>query len=148
MTFANRLKDLRKERGLTQAELSEKLGVSKGAVAQWEGGKRKPSYKTLDAMSELFGKKIEYILGTTDDNSDVKKFSIQGTADVEDLRDNSSYATLIGYMQLDEYGKRAVESIINIETERCKKQNTLIPEDKLHLVIQLKNISFPQVMST
>ena len=41
--FPERLKQLRKEKGLTQVTLAETLGVSKGTVAMWETGKRMPS---------------------------------------------------------------------------------------------------------
>ena len=42
--FPERLKDLRKEKGMTQIELATALGVSSGTVAMWETGKRKPSF--------------------------------------------------------------------------------------------------------
>ena len=43
--FPERLKDLRKEKGMTQIELATALGVSSGTVAMWETGKRKPSFE-------------------------------------------------------------------------------------------------------
>ena len=36
------IKKLRKEKGMTQAEFSEKLGVARGTVAMWETGKSNP----------------------------------------------------------------------------------------------------------
>ena len=46
--FPERLKDLRKEKGMTQIELATALGVSSGTVAMWETGKRKPSFEMFD----------------------------------------------------------------------------------------------------
>ena len=45
--FAERLKQLRKEKGMTQIGLAEELGVSKGTVAMWETGRRRPQFETL-----------------------------------------------------------------------------------------------------
>lgn len=50
MTLSERLKQLRKERHMTQADLANTLGVAKGTVAMWEMGKRNPSFDTLEAV--------------------------------------------------------------------------------------------------
>ena len=42
--FAERLKEIRNGAGMTQVQLAEALGVSKGTVAMWEIGKREPNY--------------------------------------------------------------------------------------------------------
>lgn len=42
MGIENELKDLRKKYGLTQKELSEKLGIPQRTIENWEGGQRKP----------------------------------------------------------------------------------------------------------
>ena len=44
-TFADRLKVLRQERELTQAELADKLNIGRSALAMYESGKRIPKYK-------------------------------------------------------------------------------------------------------
>ena len=67
--FAERLKSLRAEKGLTQVELAEMLNVSKGTVGMWETGKRMPSFETVDEMTTIFDKRMDYILGYTDDGS-------------------------------------------------------------------------------
>ena len=48
--FADRLKTLRAEKGITQVQLAEILGVTKGTVAMWETGKREPNFETLEAF--------------------------------------------------------------------------------------------------
>ena len=62
--FAERLKVLRAEKGLTQVELADMLGVSKGTVGMWETGKRMPGFETLDEMTRIFDRRMDYILGT------------------------------------------------------------------------------------
>lgn len=67
----NRIKELRKEKGLTQVELAKALNVSKGAIAMWETGKRTPTFEYLRPMSMLFNRDPDYILCYTDDASPV-----------------------------------------------------------------------------
>ena len=61
--FAVRLKVLRVEEGLTQVELADMLGVSKVTVGMWETGKRMPGFETLDEMTRIFERRMDYILG-------------------------------------------------------------------------------------
>lgn len=58
-----RLARLRTERRMTQNELASALGVTPGAVANWECGIRTPRPQTLRRMAALFGVTIDYILG-------------------------------------------------------------------------------------
>ena len=48
--FAKRLRELRKERQLTQEELSARLELTKQAVSQWERGVREPGFETLEMI--------------------------------------------------------------------------------------------------
>ncbi len=53
--LATALKDLRYTAGLTQEELAEKLGCTKGAIANYESGTREPSKAMYTRLSEEFG---------------------------------------------------------------------------------------------
>ncbi len=57
----NTLRDLRAERGWTQAELSEELGVSRQTVNAIETGKYDPSLPLAFRIAALFGHPIEAI---------------------------------------------------------------------------------------
>ncbi|HQA68968.1 MAG TPA: helix-turn-helix transcriptional regulator [Aggregatilineales bacterium] len=57
----NRLKLLRTERGLTQAELAERLGVSRQTVHAIESEKYDPSLPLAFKIARLFGRRIEEI---------------------------------------------------------------------------------------
>ena len=67
--LAERLKQLRSEKGMTQVQLAQMLGVSKGTVAMWETSKRKPSFEILSKLSDIFDRRMDYILGYSDDAS-------------------------------------------------------------------------------
>lgn len=54
MILRQKLKYLRKQRGMSQLELAEKLKVSRQAVSGWEAGSSKPSTENLQCMSKLY----------------------------------------------------------------------------------------------
>ena len=53
--FGLRLKELRELAGLTQPQLAEKAGMSKGGVADLEQGRREPSWATVLTLAEALG---------------------------------------------------------------------------------------------
>lgn len=56
------IKRIRKERGITQQELAWQLGVTQGAVSQWELGNSKPELDTLVNMARFFGCKVDDLI--------------------------------------------------------------------------------------
>ncbi len=61
--FSERLGALRRQRGLTQAELAARLGISKSAVSMYERGNREPELDLLEKMADLFGVGVSALLG-------------------------------------------------------------------------------------
>lgn len=120
----DRIKQLRKQKGLTQKEMAEAVGVGVSTVAMWESGKRTPSFKLLNDLSDLFDTSIDYILGTSDDDRSPKL----NDAQVEQLGTWEIQSELIDilrqYLQLDEYGKMNIRSLLNRELVRCQEQGT------------------------
>ena len=49
-----RIKEIRKMRGLTQTEFAKQIGTTPSAISQIENGKRNPSYETLTKIIETF----------------------------------------------------------------------------------------------
>lgn len=62
----NRLISLRKEKGLSQYEIADKLGFSRGKLANYEQGTRQPDYDTLTKIAEYYDVSVDYLLGRTD----------------------------------------------------------------------------------
>ena len=64
------LKELRKEKNLTQEELSEKLGVSRRSVSRWETGNTLPDLDLLIELSDFYDVDLRDMLtGKTEDAS-------------------------------------------------------------------------------
>ena len=61
-TLNERIKQLRKERGLTQSQLADLLCVTDKAVSKWEVGESNPDISLLSRLSEIFGVTIDYLL--------------------------------------------------------------------------------------
>lgn len=62
MIFSEKLQLIRKNKGLTQEELAEKLSVSRQAVAKWESGQVYPEITNLIQISNLFNVTVDYLV--------------------------------------------------------------------------------------
>ena len=62
----NNLLLLRKEKGLTQKDVADHLGISRQAYANYECGNREPDIGTLKMLSEYFGVSIDFILSNSE----------------------------------------------------------------------------------
>lgn len=62
MTFAEKLKELRKQKGISQEQLAEKIYVSRQAITKWESGNGLPDIENLIAISSLFNESLDSLL--------------------------------------------------------------------------------------
>lgn len=63
VNFGNNLKTLRLREGMTQANLAQKLGITKSVISAYETGLRLPSYDILIHIAKLFKVSTDYLLG-------------------------------------------------------------------------------------
>lgn len=63
MKFKTNLQRLREERGLSQRELGEAIGVSTGTIGNYEIGYREPNFETLEKIADFFNVPIGTLLG-------------------------------------------------------------------------------------
>ena len=66
MRFGDTLRDLRQQRGMTQKELGNTLGVSAQMIAQYENGKRKPKLGTLQQIAASLNVPTDYFINRYD----------------------------------------------------------------------------------
>ena len=62
MEFSEKLQYLRKQKGLTQEQLAEKVYVSRTAVSKWESGRGYPNLETLKAIAKFFNISLDDLL--------------------------------------------------------------------------------------
>ena len=122
--FPERLKQLRKEKGMTQIDLAKALDISGGTVAMWETGKRKPSFEMFDKLTTLFDRRLDYILGSSDDDSSLIK---ENESDMlGDWVVQEEYEDVIRkYSILDDDGQRRISETLRTEFSRCVEQGSL-----------------------
>lgn len=107
--FAKRLKTLRTATGLTQGQLAERLGVSRGSISFYENCDRVPDILFLNTVSEFFGIDPDYMLGYTQ-NLDPRNGDIG-------LRLNFSDQAINFFEENEEAGK-LLSSILEGESDR------------------------------
>ena len=61
-----RLKELRLENDMTQADLGTRVGVIKQTVSSWENDTSTPNYEIVCKLADLFGVSTDYLLGRTE----------------------------------------------------------------------------------
>lgn len=109
MSLNDRIKQARLNAGLTQEQLGEKIGVAKTTVAGYEKN-REPDSATLGALMDALRVDANFLF------QDEMKELESDDFTVPEIKHIKKYRTL------DEYGKAAVDSILDIEHKRCAEQ--------------------------
>ena len=61
--ISSKLRSLRIEKNLKQAQVAEKVGVNKSAISAYENDLRQPSYDVLVKLAKLYKVSVDYLLG-------------------------------------------------------------------------------------
>lgn len=65
----NRLRELRKKKGVTQKDVAQYMGISQNGYSYWERGEVKIDDRSLGKLAEYFGVTVDYILGRDADDT-------------------------------------------------------------------------------
>lgn len=68
MTFADIIKELRTDRGLSQQQLADELKISQSAIAKWELSKTEPVASMIVKLAKYFDVDSDFLLGLRDEN--------------------------------------------------------------------------------
>lgn len=129
MILGEKLKEARKQAGLSQEQLSEKLGVSRSAVAKWETDNGIPDVDNLKTISKLLNVSIDYLL---DDGEAIDELVMREPYNLSEygkgskgkrkdraVRDkffDAEIHTLIGEQKLTK-GEKVIDNVIGIFTD-------------------------------
>lgn len=86
-TFADKLKELRTNKKLSQTELAEKLGVSRGSISFYENGERTADIDFVYKAAQFFNVSADYLLGRT--GTKTQDMSIRAICDYTGLSDEA-----------------------------------------------------------
>ena len=75
--IANKLVKLRKQAGLSQEELADKLGLSRQAVSKWERAEASPDTDNLICLAKLYNVSLDELLSTEDDVDTIVKEQVK-----------------------------------------------------------------------
>lgn len=104
ITFGEKLKNARKEVGLSQEQLAEKLSVSRSAVAKWEAGNGMPDVDNLKAMAVLLNTSIDYLLDEDEKitfNETIEPIELESFEKTGKCRDKKDAAAYWKYKDAD-----------------------------------------------
>ncbi|MCU6786830.1 helix-turn-helix domain-containing protein [Aedoeadaptatus acetigenes] len=124
MTFGKKIKTLRKERGMTQKDLAEALGLSLRTISNYETGGLRPRHDaTYDALAALFHVPKTYFFTEEDAfiSAAEARWGKSGADDARELVDG--VIGLFAGGRLDEEDKQAVFEAIQEAYFRAKLEN-------------------------
>ena len=104
------LKELRRRCGMTQQEVASALGRKQQVIGHWETGYSQPDANMLFVLCALYGVTVDEAFGFT---SSTQKPTFEENAMLEK------------YRALDDHGKKTVESVLAIETERINDEQEI-----------------------
>lgn len=74
MKFNEKLINLRKEKGMSQEELGDRLGVTRQTISKWELGQATPNMTNLNELATLFNVDVNYLVDDNCDTYNKKQF--------------------------------------------------------------------------
>lgn len=75
-TLGMMIASLRKEKGMTQLELAERMGVTDKAVSKWERDLSCPDVNTIPQLAELFGISVDELMQINTEAKEERKIDI------------------------------------------------------------------------
>ena len=115
----NNIRKARKEKGLTQKELAEKVGVTQGNLSSWETDRWKPDLDALKKLCEALNCSADYLLGQ--EKQDFSPVSVNNTVSQAD----NIYFHLAKEMEEMQLPPSDIEKILDF-ARYMKEKNDLI----------------------
>lgn len=134
MTLHTKLVSLRKQKGLTQMDLAERLNISRQAVSRWESGAAVPSTDNLKVLSNLYGVSIDYLLNDVDVDPS-KKVEVQEQESKEQY-EKVKIKRILGIFACVVILVMVIATLIGAAKVQEREQEQIIPIDEMDTVIE------------
>jgi len=89
-TWIEETRRLMREQGLTQEQVADKLGVSRGAFNHWMNGRRKPKHEDIIKISEVLGVPLVFLTSPNDTDVALTAKERKLIADIRGLHDKAA----------------------------------------------------------
>lgn len=108
MSFGERLKQAREEKGYNQRQFAERLGITPSRLNYWEKDKREPDVAIIKQIAQILDISSDWLIGNNVAPIDIELTTTEKTH-------------IKKYRTLDKYGKKAVDDLLENEYARCAK---------------------------
>lgn len=105
------IKKLRRESGMSQAELAERLGVTNQAVSKWESGRSLPDITIVPALADVFGVTADFLLGGSGEGGSDEVWEIHTDGYVETSLEKRMDIFLKGLEKMPRSGQLLADAI-------------------------------------
>lgn len=131
MNLSAKLTSLRKQKGLTQMDLAEKLNMSRQAISRWEVGTAVPSTDNLKVLSELYGVTVDYLLndGAVQIHEERAPISVSKSHTPKTRK-----SMMLLLFVVDAIVAAVIASILTVASIQNKNQNQVVPIEDLIVV--------------
>ena len=88
-----RIRELRDEKGISQQELADMIGINRVAVSKWETGIASPTYQRIKKLSDIFNVSTDYLLCISDVKQEIKENNESSNfiVDVDDFLNHARF---------------------------------------------------------
>ncbi len=125
MGIGKRIKELRESKKMTQEQLALAVGVTKGAIANYENGVSHPRETIIYKLFDILECDANYLF------QDMMEIKEKTFISLEDK------ALLESFNKLDDFGKKGVKAVLNAELER-PKEDLILSEKEKELIKQIR----------
>ncbi len=143
MNFSEKLKELRKQKGISQEQLAEKIYVSRQAITKWESGNGIPDIENLIAISNLFNESLDSLLSEEKSLISKHEFLYESRTEYDldspkkiDLKLGTAHEVIIEKTKNEKILVIAASNKLNYLAQQVK---TKIVEDKRRMDVVVKH---------
>lgn len=122
--MADNIKRLMKEFNVSQSDICTRLNLKPSTFSDWVNAKTYPRIDKIEMLANYFGVEKSDLI----ENKTVKASStvtVYNAVNISQRMNETECQLMLDYWDLDDHGKKAIHTIMNLEHERCTKESNL-----------------------